>query len=104
MVRERRLALALGIGQRDPQLRRVQCPGGIAGSVLGMGNAATCGHQVDLAGPDDLRATQAVAMHRLAFDHPGEGLQADVWMRRAEERRVGEECVSTWCSRRSRYH
>ncbi|MCY1364666.1 hypothetical protein D9M69_514810 [compost metagenome] len=48
---------------------------------LGMGNAETCGHQVHLVRTDHLGIAQAVAMQYLAFDHPGEGLQADMRMR-----------------------
>jgi hypothetical protein len=39
------------------------------------------GHQVQLAGPDRLFGTEAVAMEQFAFDQPGDGLQPDVWMR-----------------------
>ncbi|CAH1747806.1 protein of unknown function [Thauera humireducens] len=46
-----------------------------------MGDAMSSGHQIDLAGADDLLVAQAVAVQDLALDQPGEGLQADVWVR-----------------------
>ena len=81
IVMKARLAVAFGIGQRNPQLRRMQPTGVIGHRVLGVDNAAPGRHQVHLAGPDDLLIPQAVAVHDLAVDHPGEGLQADVRMR-----------------------
>jgi hypothetical protein len=44
-------------------------------------DAAPRGHQVHLAGADDLPVAQAVVVQHLALDHPREGLQADVRMR-----------------------
>jgi hypothetical protein len=61
-------------GQRDPQLRGVQ-PGLVGQRFLGVRDAVARGHQVDLAGADDLLVAQAVAVQHLAFEHPGEGLQ-----------------------------
>ena len=80
MMVEGRGDVALLVGQRDPQLRGV----GVAlvgQRLLGVGDAMTGGHQVDLAGADHLDVAQAVAVQRLALDHPGKGLQADVRVR-----------------------
>ncbi len=46
-----------------------------------MDDAAAGGHQIDLSGTNDLFKAEAVAVHHLAFDQPGEGLQADMRMR-----------------------
>ena len=56
---------------------------------LGMADAVAGRHQVDLAGPDDLFRSQAVAVQDLAFQHPGERLQAEVRMRPHVQRLAG---------------
>ena len=80
VVVEGRGAILVLRWQGDPELRRVQACAVVQG-VLGVGDAMTRGHQVDLAGADDLLVAQTVAMQHLALDQPGEGLQADVRMR-----------------------
>jgi len=45
-------------------------------------DAAPGGHQVELAGPDDLLAAQAVPVQHVARDEPGHRLQPDVRVRR----------------------
>jgi hypothetical protein len=90
MVLERGFARVLAPGQRDPQLRRVQARAFVQ-RVLGVGDAAPGGHQVDLAGTDDLFVAQRVAVHHLALDEPGEGLQADVRVRAHVHAGAGRE-------------
>jgi hypothetical protein len=48
--------------------------------ILGMDDAATCGHQINLSRADDLLIAQTVSMQHFAFNQPGEGLQANVRM------------------------
>jgi hypothetical protein len=43
-----------------------------------VGDAPTGGHQVELAGPDELFGAEAVAVQHLALQQPGDRLQADV--------------------------
>lgn len=66
--------------QGDPQLCRVQLLA-VVQRILGVGDAMSSGHQIDLARADDLLVAQAVAVQDLALDQPGEGLQADVRVR-----------------------
>ncbi len=63
--------------QGDPQLGGVQAVGG-GGGVFGVADAAAGGHQIHLAGANQLFIPEAVAVQHVAFDHPGEGLQAGV--------------------------
>lgn len=70
-------AVALLGRQGDPQLGGVQVLAGLRG-VFGVGDAVAGGHQVDLAGADQLFVAQAVAVQDFAGHRPGEGLQADV--------------------------
>ncbi|MNZ85553.1 hypothetical protein D3C78_1043490 [compost metagenome] len=53
----------------------------IGQGFFGVGDTTPGGHQVHLAGANDLDIAQAVAVQDLALDHPGEGLQANVRMR-----------------------
>ena len=46
-----------------------------------MGDAVAGRHQVDLTGANDLAVAQAVVVHHLSFQHPGEGLQRGVRVR-----------------------
>ena len=46
-----------------------------------MHDTVSCGHQVDLAGTDNLFEAKTVAMQDFAFDHPGKCLQTDMRMR-----------------------
>ena len=56
-----------------------------AGALLGVGDAVAGGHEVELAGRDDLLGAERVAVQRLALEQPGDGLQADVGVRRDAE-------------------
>jgi hypothetical protein len=47
-----------------------------------VGDAAARGHQVQLARPDQLPATEAVPVQHQALKQPADGLQADVRMGR----------------------
>ena len=51
-----------GIGLRNPQLEAVHLTRGIVRALLGVGDAATGGHQVELTGPDELFAPDAVGV------------------------------------------
>ena len=53
----------LGLGH--PQLGPVHLAAVVAGGLLGVGHAVPGGHQVELAGPDDLLAAEAVAVQHL---------------------------------------
>src|SRR4051812_10500254 len=46
-----------------------------------MGDPVACGHQVELAGLDDLLRAKAVPVQHLALDEPGDRLQADMRVR-----------------------
>ena len=69
--------------QRDPRLDTMQfvalgpCPL----ESLRMGDAAPCGHPVDLPRADGLLGCDAVAMHDLPIEQIGDGRESDVWMR-----------------------
>lgn len=39
-----------------------------------------CRHEVDLSGANDLFVAQAVPVQHFATNHPGKGLQANMWM------------------------
>ena len=53
-------------------------PGGV---LLGVGHPVAGGHEVQLAGPDELLGAQAVEMQELAGQEPRHGLEAHVGMR-----------------------
>ena len=70
--------------QSHPGLNAAQPRSGLAQRrrrTLRVHDAAAGGHPVQLARPDDLLEAEAVAVHDLALDQPGEGRQADVRMR-----------------------
>src|SRR5262249_56024546 len=49
--------------------------------ALGMNDAATRGHPIDLAWPDRRGGAKTVAMHDLAVEQEGDGGEADMGMR-----------------------
>ena len=69
----------------DPQLDAVDLASIAAGALFGVGHAVAGGHEVELAGRDDLLGAERVAVQRFARQQPGDGLQADVGMRRDAE-------------------
>ena len=75
---ERRLAVALGVRQRDPELRELEAARRIGRRFLCVRNAAARGHEVHLARVDPLPDTEAVGVQDAALDHPAESLQPDV--------------------------
>ena len=80
MMLERRRTVA-GLGRLGhPELDGVHLfgPGRI---LLGVGHPVACGHEVQLAGPDELLGTQAVEMQEFAGHEPRHGLEAHVGMR-----------------------
>ncbi len=72
-----------------PQLHALERAGVAAGRLLGVGHPPAGGHQVQLAGPDDLLGAEAVAVQGLARGQPGDGLQAGVRVRADGEARLG---------------
>ena len=81
MVLERRRPVARGVGLSDPQLHAVQHTSIPAGRLLGVRDTVAGGHQVQLAGPDHLLRTEAVAVEDLTVEQPRHRLQPDVGMR-----------------------
>ena len=65
--------------QRHPQLDAVQQPGPL-GRDLGVADAATRGHQVELAGPHHGEVARAVVVLDLAGEQPAHRLQPGVRM------------------------
>ena len=51
------------------------------GALLGVRDPVPGGHQVQLAGHDDLLGPERVAVQRLALEQPGDRLQTDVRVR-----------------------
>src|SRR5579871_5843222 len=49
--------------------------------ALGVHNAAACDHPINLRGPDQLAAAQAVLMQQLATEQIGDSRKSDVRMR-----------------------
>src|SRR5579863_382431 len=56
----------------------MQPPRATRSRILGVRDAGTRGHQVDLARGDDLLVAETVAVDHLTLDHPGESLQPDM--------------------------
>ena len=81
---EGRIGFLVPLRQRQPglqpQQRRIRLPL-FVGRALRMGDAATGRHPVDLTGPDGLHRADAVAMHDLALDQPGQGGETDMRVR-----------------------
>jgi hypothetical protein len=69
-------AVAGRLGLGDPKLDAVQLAAVAAGRLLRVGDPLPGGHEVELPGPDDLLAPEAVAVQHLAGDQPGDRLQA----------------------------
>jgi hypothetical protein len=82
VVREARLGEPVLLRQRDPQLQAVQDGGPPRRGFLRVRDAPPGGHQVQLAGPDQLPAAEAVPVQYQALEQPAHGLQADVRVRR----------------------
>ena len=80
VVLEGRVAVAGGLGLGHPELDRVQHRAA-AGILLGVRHAVAGGHEVELAGPDELLGAEAVEMQQLPRHEPGHRLQAHVGMR-----------------------
>ena len=66
---------------RHPQLHAVQSAAIAAGRLLGVGDPAPGGHQVELARGDQLLGAEAVPVQHLAGDQPGDGVQTGVRVR-----------------------
>ena len=81
VVGERRLAEPGVVRLRHPQLHAVQSAAIAAGRLLGVGDPAPGGHQVELARGDQLLGAEAVPVQHLAGDQPGDGVQTGVRVR-----------------------
>ena len=49
-------------------------------AFFGMSNTVAGRHQIDLAWANHLLTAQAVAVQNFAADHPGKGLESNMWM------------------------
>jgi hypothetical protein len=78
VVLERGGTVAGPLGLGDPELDAVQHAAEAAGRLLGVGDAVPGGHEVQLAGADELFGAEAVAMQHLARQQPGDGLEPGV--------------------------
>ena len=78
MVLEVRRTVPGALGLCDPELDGVQLAHLEAGVLLGMGDAVSGRHDVQLPGPDELLGAEAVAVEQFPGDDPGHGLQAHV--------------------------
>ena len=94
VMREVATGVAVGVGQRHPQLHTVQDGGG-RGGHLGMTDARARGHEVQLAGPHHRVHPGAVAMLHLAAEQPTDGLQSGVRMRRHVHPGAASDVVRT---------
>ena len=84
VMRETRCDLLVFGGHRDPALQAMQSAAAhapLGRGALGMNDAASRRHPVDLAGADRLRGAEAVAMHDLAVKQEGQRGKPDmrVW-------------------------
>jgi DNA-binding SARP family transcriptional activator/tetratricopeptide (TPR) repeat protein len=80
VMRETRFDEPGRLGQRDPQLQAVQRGGPAGRGLLGVRDAPPGGHQVQLTGPDQLPAAEAVAVQHQPLEQPAHGLQAGMRM------------------------
>ena len=67
--------------ESGPELDPMEARRVIRRRFLGVGDAATGGHEVELPRPNRLPVAEAVAVQHLALNEPGDRLQADVRMR-----------------------
>ena len=81
-VLERRGDVAVGVGQRHPQLHAVKPPAIRLGRPLRVRDAASGGHHVHAARPHRRFEAEAVLMQHFAVEKPGHRLNADVRVRR----------------------
>ncbi len=72
--------VAVGVGEREPQLHAVQ-DGGLRGRHLRVADAPATRHQIQFAGPHCGVGAQAVTVFDLAGEQPADGLEAGVRMR-----------------------
>ena len=81
VVLEGRRAVAGPLGLGHPELHQLLATRGTGRHLLGVHDAVTGGHEVDLAGPEGLLAPEAVTMDELAVEHPGDRVQTGVRVR-----------------------
>jgi hypothetical protein len=65
-------------GLGDPELNPLQVPAVGAGWLLGVGDAVSGAHQVQLSRSDQLLGAQAVVVNRLTLNQPGHGREPRV--------------------------
>ena len=93
VMREARLGEPAAGRQRDPELHAVQAGGPLRRGFLRMGDPAAGGHQVELAGADQLLAAEAVPVQHQPAEQPARRLQAGVRVRRHLHARTGAHVV-----------
>jgi hypothetical protein len=81
VVGKRRSLVTGGFGLGHPELHAVHGPAPSTSGVLGMGDAAPRGHQIQLPRSDRLLVAEAVGVERLALKEPGDRVQPDMRMR-----------------------
>ena len=66
------------VGEGDPELDAIEDAGIDLGSLFGMRDAFSRGHDVEAAGASDGFTAEAVIVQDLSFHQPGDGLEAGV--------------------------
>ena len=84
---EGRSAMPPRLGERDPELQRIEGDGALAHRVLGVRDPGAARHEVERTARDDHVAADRVAVAHVARERPGDGLEADVRMRLHPHRR-----------------
>ena len=87
MVLECRLSMSSAVGLGDPQLDPVQFGRRTDRGFLGMRDAISRGHQVELTRANDLLVSKAIAMQHLSRQEPRHCLETDMGMRPDPETR-----------------
>ena len=85
--------LPLRARQGDPELEAVKASDVFDRRLFRVGDAASRGHEVEGARPRHGALAEAVVVEHLALEEPGDGLQADVRMRRHVHRLAGREAL-----------
>ena len=75
------VAVAGGLGLRHPELDALERAAVVAGRLLGVGDAAPGGHQVELPGRITCSDPRLSRWRTSPVDQPGDGLQPDVRVR-----------------------
>src|SRR5699024_5814880 len=86
--------LADGVGQHGPQLYAVEHRGVLRGDV-GVADAGTGGHEVDLPGTHDSVVVTGVVVGHVSLEQPADGLQTGVRVRGDVHTAGGRDVVGT---------